>query len=273
MLTYETKRILIWGKTYPELSTKHLETVCTGGVTEDGKPIRLYPIPYRYLDGDDQFKKYQWITARAARNHSDPRPESHRIDCESIVVGDAIKPDGDEWSMRAEVMFRDPSWQFSTMDDLQDAQRKTKASIGVVNPREILEVEPFARPNEDGLSFNEKLDRLRRFVAADREQMRIFEEFALPELKGQEFVPNRIRVRWLCHSPECKGHNMQVLDWEAIQLQRKVGNEKALEKVRSVCDVQKNAVRFFLGNTAQHPAAFCIVGFWYPKRVPDLLFR
>ena len=37
----EEKKILIWGKTYPELSTKDLETVCTGGVTEDGRPIRL----------------------------------------------------------------------------------------------------------------------------------------------------------------------------------------------------------------------------------------
>src|SRR6266567_8148955 len=38
LLRYEEKKILIWGKTYPELSIKHLETVCTGGVTEDGAP-------------------------------------------------------------------------------------------------------------------------------------------------------------------------------------------------------------------------------------------
>src|SRR5947209_14202160 len=97
-LRYEPKKILIWGKTYPELSIKHLETVCTGGVTEDGCPIRLYPIPYRYLGGEEQFRQYQWITARVARNYADPRPESHRIDCETIDIGDAIAPDEYGWA-------------------------------------------------------------------------------------------------------------------------------------------------------------------------------
>jgi hypothetical protein len=68
MLRYESKKILIWGKTCPELSTAHTETVCTAGVTEEGTPIRLYPIPYRYLDEEDKFKKYQWITCRKEGN-------------------------------------------------------------------------------------------------------------------------------------------------------------------------------------------------------------
>jgi hypothetical protein len=40
MSTWETRRILIWGKTRPELSKKHRETVCTGGVFEDTKSVR-----------------------------------------------------------------------------------------------------------------------------------------------------------------------------------------------------------------------------------------
>ncbi|MEJ7710333.1 MAG: hypothetical protein WKF84_10830 [Pyrinomonadaceae bacterium] len=75
MAVYEEKRVLIWGKTYPELSSKYFETVCTGVVLEDGSPVRLYPVPYRYLS--DQFHKYQWITARIAKNDSDCRPESY----------------------------------------------------------------------------------------------------------------------------------------------------------------------------------------------------
>ncbi len=59
---YPEHKILIWAKTSPELSQKYLETVCTAGVPESGKPVRLYPIPYRYLK-DEQFKLYQWITA------------------------------------------------------------------------------------------------------------------------------------------------------------------------------------------------------------------
>jgi len=52
-------KVLIWGKTTPQLSTKHMETVCTGGCLEDGSPVRLFPIPFRYLAGDRQFHLYQ----------------------------------------------------------------------------------------------------------------------------------------------------------------------------------------------------------------------
>ena len=61
----EKRRFLIWGKTAPELSSKYFETVCTGAVLEDGVPIRLYPIPFRYLDDGERFKKYQdWAAPR-----------------------------------------------------------------------------------------------------------------------------------------------------------------------------------------------------------------
>jgi len=52
--------ILIAVKTYPEISRKYTETVCTAGVLADSKTfVRLYPIRFRYLEGELQFKKYQ----------------------------------------------------------------------------------------------------------------------------------------------------------------------------------------------------------------------
>ena len=64
MATWERRRILIWGKTRPELSRSHKETVCTGGVFADTKEfVRVYPIPLRFLDETKVFKKYQWIEA------------------------------------------------------------------------------------------------------------------------------------------------------------------------------------------------------------------
>ena len=46
--------MLIIAKTYPELSAKYGETVCTAAVDETGNPLRLYPIPFRYLAGTKQ---------------------------------------------------------------------------------------------------------------------------------------------------------------------------------------------------------------------------
>ena len=52
----DTKDILILVKTYPEISRKYTETVCTAGILSETKElIRLYPVRYRYLEGDNQF--------------------------------------------------------------------------------------------------------------------------------------------------------------------------------------------------------------------------
>ena len=157
---YSREKILIWAKTYPELSQKYLETVCTAGMLPSGKPLRLYPIPYRYLgEGKEQFKLYQWITADIQKKHDDSRPESFRIDCDSIQPGEVIPTTQDEWGKRAEWMFRDPSWQFDSVDDLVKAQKERGTSIGVVAPREIRKVEIVERSEEEAKSFEQKFAR------------------------------------------------------------------------------------------------------------------
>ena len=72
------ERVLITVKTYPVLSDTYIELSCTAGFREDGSWVRIYPIPYRLLDGDKQFHKYQWIELELEHNLRDPRPESFR---------------------------------------------------------------------------------------------------------------------------------------------------------------------------------------------------
>lgn len=55
------KRVLITVRTYPVPAQKNIEVSCTAGVTSDGNWIRLFPVPYRFLDYDKRFTKYQWI--------------------------------------------------------------------------------------------------------------------------------------------------------------------------------------------------------------------
>ena len=83
----ETKEILIIVKTYPEISTKYTETVCTGGILAESKQlVRLYPVRYRYLEGRNRFEKYQWISAKVTKARSDQRPESYNIVEDSIKL-------------------------------------------------------------------------------------------------------------------------------------------------------------------------------------------
>lgn len=73
------EKILIAVKTYPSLSKKYDELVCTAGVRQDGSWIRLYPIPFRKMDYDKQYRKYEWIEADIVRNEKDFRPETFRV--------------------------------------------------------------------------------------------------------------------------------------------------------------------------------------------------
>jgi len=269
---YTEHKILIWGKTYPELSVKHIETVCTAGVLESGEPVRLYPITYRYLS-DERFELYQWITAGLLKNPGDTRPESYKIDCDSITVGEMLPPTTDEWGKRAEFIFKDKSWQFQSVEDLQETQKRDRTSIGIVTPREISKIEVADRSEEDVRSFEQKFAELKRTVDAQRAQIVMFEQAIPPEMKKLEFLKSRVMVSWFCNSRNCSGHKMQVLDWGLCELQRRQGSDAAVSRMKELSKLDTYHLKFFLGNLFQYPTSFMIVGLWYPKRVPDLLFR
>ena len=72
------ERILVLCKTYPSPSAKYSETSCVAGITEPGNLIRLYPVPFRLVNDVQQFKKWQWISARIKRSPDDRRTESYR---------------------------------------------------------------------------------------------------------------------------------------------------------------------------------------------------
>jgi hypothetical protein len=63
---WTTKKLLIWGKTYPEFSKSYYETVCTGAVDEEtGKLVRIYPVTLRHMK--EPFKTYDWIEAHVEK--------------------------------------------------------------------------------------------------------------------------------------------------------------------------------------------------------------
>ena len=63
----ERKKVYITVKTYPTLSEKYDELVCTAGICEDGSWIRLYPLPFRKLEYEQKYKKWQWIEVDVER--------------------------------------------------------------------------------------------------------------------------------------------------------------------------------------------------------------
>lgn len=93
------ERLLILTKTYPAPSTKHREISCVAAINSDGVFRRLYPVPFRLLEGDQKFKKWEWIEAKIQRANDDQRPESHRIFVDTIVRGDTVMGTQNNWEV------------------------------------------------------------------------------------------------------------------------------------------------------------------------------
>jgi hypothetical protein len=71
-------KVLIAVKTYPSLSSKYDELVCTAGFLENGNWIRVFPIPFRKLEYDKRYSKYDWVEIDLTKNTGDFRTESYK---------------------------------------------------------------------------------------------------------------------------------------------------------------------------------------------------
>ena len=141
----EKKRIYILVKTYPTISEKYSELVCTAGVLEDGSWIRLYPMPFRLLNDEQKYPKYTWVEVNVERNTSDFRLESYRPDIETMV-GEP-KPKKINWDERRRAVFKNKQI-FTNLQSLIDkAKSPLKTSLAVFKPTKILDfvIEPDDR--------------------------------------------------------------------------------------------------------------------------------
>src|SRR3990172_8108103 len=105
---WEKTKVLITVKTYPIPSAKYDELVCTAGLLESGDFIRLYPINFRELPQNQQFRKYQWIEVDVQKHiGSDVRKESYKPNCDTIgVLGEPIPANPGNWSKRSKIVLK-----------------------------------------------------------------------------------------------------------------------------------------------------------------------
>ena len=134
----ETEDLLILTKTYPSPSAGHRETTCVAAATRAGELRRIFPVPFRLLDGDAQFKKWEWIQARVSRPSGDHRPESRRIDTGSIHrSGNIIPVRNGDWSERTRWLQSHIVPGFTALEQRRQASGQT---LGVLRVSQILEL-------------------------------------------------------------------------------------------------------------------------------------
>lgn len=264
-------KVLITVKTYPTLSAKYDELVCTAGFREDGSWVRIYPIPFRKKSYDQQYKKYDWIEIDLAKNEHDFRPESYRptnIDNEIKIVGHIGTENN--WEERKKYCLKKVYEDIKILID-EAKNKDIRTSLAVFKPKEILNfyVESTEREWDTG-----KLENLK--------QLNLFDNYNKDgSLSVVKKLPYKFKFRFIdAKNYEC---NLMIEDWETGQLfwrcmQKYSQNEqKAIEDVRKKYfdDFAKNKdLYFFLGTTKQHHFTsknpFIIIGTFYPKKEHQL---
>ena len=132
------EKVLITVKTYPTLSAKYGELVCTAGVKEDGSWVRIYPYPFRRFSDYGKFSKYTWIELRLTKHTKDHRPESYRpVGWDDIDTLNHIDYK-DSWEARKKFVLKDNI--YDDMGVLIDkAQVNNELSLATFKPTEVID--------------------------------------------------------------------------------------------------------------------------------------
>ncbi|MGC8838193.1 MAG: hypothetical protein ACP5UM_07235 [Anaerolineae bacterium] len=252
------EEILIIAKTYPNPSKKYIETSCIAGIARGLRGlVRLYPVPFRLLPSDRRFRKYQWIRARVKKAEDDPRPESFRIDCDSLCPTEEGIPTTREWALRKHLLT---PHLVPSVEDLRRSQRTAGQSLGLIRVKALkgLEITP-ASPEWSP----EQLAKLKL------QQGRLWQGTLPPQL---EKVPFDFHYHFVCEGEACKGHKMKILDWEIYQLYRHCQSRYGTQwerhfrgKLEEEFSTQKE-LWLLLGTVFKHPTSWIIAGLIYPPR-------
>jgi len=265
--------VLITVKAYPKPSGKYEELVCTAGLLDGSKWVRIYPVPYRFLADDEMYPKYSWVRADLVRNSSDFRPESYRpkqgLDEQFLVEG--ILGTNDAWAARKSFILREV---FTSMNELIElAKSDAKKSLATLRPSEILgfKVEPSDR------EWKEKW--------ANKALQRSFYELTQSGGPGKRRLVRKVPYDYYYEfttEGDSAPRKLKIEDWEigalywnclsATKGDEHAANQLVREKYFEEF-TKKRDIYLFLGTTKQYHNVganpFIVVGVFYPPKSPQ----
>ena len=107
------------------------------------KFIRIYPIPFRKLENEFKYQKYQWVEMDIKRNLSDFRPENYYLnDIDTINMLDKISPNNN-WKERKDIIFRNKNHLYKDLKYLIECSRKKGnecVSLAIFKPSKIIDL-------------------------------------------------------------------------------------------------------------------------------------
>jgi hypothetical protein len=274
-------KLLLTVTTYPLPSRSYDELVCTAGVTEEGKWIRIYPVPLSFLfdlkqSGKVNAVKYTWIELELNRRKDDFRPESYspkHYDFRDIVIYEPRLNTDSNWMKRKEYCLRNIYTDFGKL--IEDSRAPKNVSLATFKPTSITEFEW----EEDEREWKDEWVEIRKQT----------DLFAQGRVDPQKMIP-KVPYKFFYKFTDSTGklRRLMIEDWEIGQLfwnclraakeggtaDEKEAEAIALQKVkeRYFDDFTQNKdLHLFVGTTKQWHTRrssnpFVIIGVFYPKK-------
>lgn len=257
--------VLPFVKAYPNLSRQYGEVSCVAGVTipsesEASQLIRIYPVPFRDLDDTAKFHKYQPICVDARRPNGDLRPESRKVDVDTIAVEGPVIDTKNGWAKRKP--FVEPLIGGS-MCGLIRQEKRDRTSLKILRPAEVLGMKI-----EEGEIDPAKGERAQAWV---NQSSLLDQSERRQERKALEQIPYKFKYVYRCSDPGCRTHTQSIVDWEIVELYRKVRDREnwrdLIEQkwVGEMCDPTKDTA-FIVGNQKLYRGSFLVLGVWRPPK-------
>jgi hypothetical protein len=258
----EKKKALIVVRTYPTPAKNGAEVSCTAAITDKGEWLRLFPVPWRYLAVEQQFRRYQWVELTVTKA-SDPRPESYKLSQHGIIILTEPLPTDHDWRQRKEIIEPLRAHCLCCLAKQRDANGHP--TLGIVRPRRIEKLVITAdSPNWTPAQL------------AILQQGHLFAEQPKQQL---EKIPLKFQYKFQCDEDTCTGHTLICTDWEMAESYRKWKadyGDKWEEKFRQRYEtemIQKYDTHFYVGTVHQHPGTWIIVGLYYPPKVGQSVLK
>jgi hypothetical protein len=260
-----TEKILILCKTYPSPSAKYAETSCVAGLTESGALIRLYPMPFRLIADEQQFRKWQWLTATVEKTRDDHRPESYRVFIDTLELdGDPLQAGEKGWPRRMALLAKVP--QFTDFEAVEQARQSQRVSLALLMPARIVELE--IRPVRNAQWTDDELAKLTRL----QRQSNLFDESeAANDLKLLQKLPFEFHYHYECDvGGQSKRYRHKIVDWEAGALFRRLRAQygptdwEAPFRQKYETEFAAKPVIFMLGTVHRFPDQWLIVSVFAP---------
>jgi hypothetical protein len=256
-MQWETKKVLITVKAYPEESIKYKESVCTAGITDEGEWIRLYPIPFEIFRGRKKFSKYDWIEVQCKPVSGEKlsRKESHKIRPNTIkVVDSSLNTRPTDWRTRNKFILPLVN---QSIEDLQRKYELDRTSLGLIHPTKI----------HDFYKIKDLTD--------EEKQIAKFAQMTLDGIIRTKLIkiPYIFKYKFDCDDDNCKGHNILCEDWELLEAWRswivkykteELLWEKIYEKFYNYF-INKCDLYFYMGTHSMFPT-WLIIGVYYPPK-------